>query len=339
MNPDGRGLTPLWSTYLLLAIGGVAIVAARMLPSLSAVFVALVVGLVIANVGSGRLTIHARVSAFVTKRVLKLAVILVGAGFNLALLGEVGLQLIVTVMAVVGTAFGVGTLVGRAVRLEPPASLLIAVGTAICGVSAIAALAPLNRAKQDDIAVAVATIVSFNAVALVIYPLIGSFSGMDPAVYGMWAGGSIHDAASAIGAGFALGPESGEVATLTKLTRVLFLLPLLAIAAGVVGAVAIRQRDKSASPWRQIGSSVPWFVLGFAGMAFIATQGWLGSAADVLSEIGRVLIVFVIAGIALGLRIRELLRTGRRALLAGLAASIAVSVVALVTIFVFRPPE
>ena len=168
-----------------------------------------------------------------------------------------------------------------------------------------------------------ATIFTFNAVALVTYPLIGVVLGLGQVDFGTWAGAGVHDTATAIATGFAYGDTSGEVATLVKLTRTLFLIPMI-----VVLATRVRHEGPSGAT-RRISESFPWFVAGFVIMAFANTVGLLGSFGDPLNEIAKIAIVVVVASIALTLRFQRLARIGRNLAIAGMTTSLAVGLVAL----------
>ncbi|MGH3443519.1 MAG: YeiH family protein [Nitriliruptorales bacterium] len=133
-------------------------------------------------------------------------------------------------MVAVLLAILVAGLAGPRLGLTGRSCLLIRIGTAICGVSAIVAVAPVLRARKEEIGLALATILSFNAGALLLCPLIGGVFAVDPVTFGTWPGVAVHDTASAVATGFALGPRAGEVATLVKLVRTLHLIRIMVLA-------------------------------------------------------------------------------------------------------------
>ena len=270
-------------------------------------------------------------STFALKRVLKFAIICLGAGVSLTALQDIGGMAILAIVAGIAAAIVVAIVAGRLVKLDSDSTLLVAVGTAICGASAIAAVAPVLKAKRDDIATALGCIFALNALALVLYPLLGAWLDMDSLEFGTWAGIAVHDTASAVAAGFAFGEDSGQTATVVKLARTLFLIPLL-----VFLSLAVHARDKTStgntSVVKQITSSFPLFVIGFVLLAAAASLGLLMGAEEYVSEVGKYLILLVIAAVGLGLKLQRLVSVGPRVAAVGAIASIAVGVVSLVII-------
>jgi uncharacterized integral membrane protein (TIGR00698 family) len=329
---SASGLTLPASVVLVLALGALAFAAAPLVSVANEVVIALVSGLVIANLGGARSALAAPVSNFMLKRALKLAVILLGAGVDVALIRSVGVPALSVIIVAVGIALAVTGMVARQQGLATRPALLVGIGTAICGASAIAALAPVIQAKQQEVGVALATVLGFNAVVLLVYPVIGDLAGFDEVLFGTWAGVAVHDTASAVATGFAMGPEAGEVATVVKLVRILFLIPLLVVAARVVAIRGTTGDEGIRSAGRTVWKSVPWFVFGFAGLAAASSLGWLGPAADLLSDLAKTLIVFVVAAIGMTLRLKQVTLLGRKALVTGCAASLAIGIVSLLLI-------
>lgn len=316
----------------LALVGGVALAAffaAPSIPGVTDVAIALLLGLLIANARPGRASLHPAVARFMLKRALSVAVVLLGAGVDLTLIRAVGAPVLVVISASVAAGLAVSWVVARHQGLGVRPALLVGVGTAICGASAIAAVAPMIRAKEREVGVALATVFGFNAIALLAYPVIGAVAGFDPVLFGTWAGAAVHDTASSVATGFAMGTEAGEVATVVKLARILFLIPLLAaIAGGVIARDGALAGTRQVSP-APIRSNVPWFIGGFVVLAILNALGWLGSQADVLSDTGKLIILLVVAAIGLNLRLRQVMHLGRKTFVTGLSASLAVAVVSL----------
>lgn len=331
--PNDRDWKRSRSAALVLGVGISSILIAPTIPTVNAVVVALLLGLLIANIGGAVLptevAIDDSISRFALKHTLKLAVILLGAGIDLALVANVGIGAMAVITVSVLVAIVIAAFAGPRAGLNGRSSVLIGVGTAICGASAIVAVAPVLRAKKDEIGVALGTILTFNALALLTYPLIGSLFGFGPVTFGTWSGVAVHDTASAVATGFTLGSESGEVATLVKLTRTLYLIPIMI---AIAGWVSIR-RGESEGPehgtWRAIRANMPWFVFGFAALAVLNTAGLLAGAGDALNEAAKLLIIFVVATIGLTLRFSKVASLGRRLFITGFAASATIAVVSL----------
>ena len=174
-----------------------------------------------------------------SKKLLQYCVVGLGFGMNFhesLAAGREGMTF--TVVSVV-TVMIVGVVLGRLLRIDRKNSYLISSGTAICGGSAIAAVAPVIDADENQTSLSLATIFILNAVALFVFPVIGHWLGMGQTQFGTWAAIAIHDTSSVVGAGAAYGEEALKVATTVKLTRALWIIPL-----SLVSALIFRQKGK-----------------------------------------------------------------------------------------------
>lgn len=316
---------------VVLVVGVAGILLGPFLAGLNAVVVALVVGIAVANLASRWFDPADQVTSFLIKRVLKAAVILLGAGIDLAIVADIGGPALATTALAVVVALVVAAGLGIRLGLAPRPATLIGVGTAICGASAIAAVAPVLRAKREEIGVALATIFTFNAAALILYPIIGGLVGMSDVAFGTWAGIGVHDTAASVATGFTHSDTAGEVATLVKLTRTLFLIPLIL----VVSAWEARGPNRTESGLQAIARSFPWFVVGFVVLALANTLGWLGGIGDVANDVAKLAIVFVVAAVGLTLRFSRVAAIGRPLFVTGFAASLAVGGLALAALGIF----
>ncbi len=203
----------------------------------------------------------------VSKWLLQLAVIGLGAGVNLAIVARVGVQgLGYTVIGLLAT-FAVGTLLARWLRLTPRMGALICAGTGICGGSAIAAVAPAIEADPAETSASLATVFLLNGVALLIFPSLGSLAGLDAHAFGLWCALAIHDTSSVTGAAMTHGSEALATATTVKLARALWIVPV-ALALGWWFA-----RDRAAlAGGRKRGVKVPWFIAGFVALSALFTS-------------------------------------------------------------------
>ena len=198
-------------------------------------------------------------------RLLALSVVGLGAGMDLRVVARVGLHGLGYTAIGITVALGLGTLLGRLFRSGRDVSLLISVGTAICGGSAIAAVAPSIRAKGEDTSLALAAVFLFNAVALFIFPAIGRALHLSQGAFGLWAALAIHDTSSVVGAAAEYGPHALQVATATKLARALWIVP---VTFGV-GLVWARREADDAAPGAK--PRLPWFIAGFIAIAALVT--------------------------------------------------------------------
>lgn len=227
-----------------------------------------------------------------SKKILALSVVGLGAGIDLGLIIEVGGQSLGITAAMIIFVMLIGFLLGKLFGLARDTNILIAVGTAICGGSAIAAAAPAIRARDEAIALSMAAVFMLNAVALVIFPLLGAYFGLDETSFGLWAALAIHDTSSVVGATLDYGPQALEVGTTTKLVRALWIVPL------VLSLTLIIKTPKSAAPLKPT-IKIPWFIAGFIALAVLFS--FLPSSVSVWGEMiadfakrGLVLSLFLI---------------------------------------------
>lgn len=200
-----------------------------------------------------------------------------------------------TIVSVVGVML-IGVMVGYWMHIERKTAYLISSGTAICGGSAIAAVGPVVKADDNQMGVALGVIFILNALALFVFPLLGRLAGMSETQFGTWAAIAIHDTSSVVGAGDAFGPKALEVATLIKLTRALWIIPLALVTMLIF-------RDKTAK------ISIPWFIFLFILAMIVNTYGELpvavGKSMAFWAKKGMVITLFLI-GASLSLKsVRE----------------------------------
>lgn len=199
-----------------------------------------------------------------TPRLLQVAVVGLGAGMDLGVIGRVGLQGFgYTAVGIFFTGLA-GLLIGRIFKTERDTSLLVTVGTAICGGSAIAAVASTIKAKSEQVSVALATVFFLNASALFIFPFLGHQVGLTPSQFGLWSALAIHDTSSVVGAALQFSPASVEIATTVKLARALWIIPV----SFFVGLVWHRRGGVQGSKAKP---KIPYFIFWFIAVAAVVT--------------------------------------------------------------------
>lgn len=224
-------------------------------------------------------------------RLLTWSVIGLGAGMNLSVVASVGAQGFAYTLVGITATLGLGLALGRWLGSDRETSLLIAVGTAICGGSAIAAVAPAIRAKPQSISVALGTVFLLNALALAIFPPIGHLLDLSQRQFGLWSALAIHDTSSVVGSTLQYGTDALQVGTTVKLARALWIVPITFLA----GALAQKNGDSSGP---QSKPKRPWFILGFLSAAAIVT--WIpalqpvGHVVERVARQGLVLTLFLI---------------------------------------------
>ncbi|MBD5226422.1 MAG: putative sulfate exporter family transporter [Bacteroidales bacterium] len=192
-----------------------------------------------------------------SKYLLQASVVGLGFGMNLITALKSGTEgMLFSIVSVIGVMI-FGVLIGYWLRLNRKTAYLISSGTAICGGSAIAAVGPVLKADDHEMAVSLGVIFILNAIALFIFPPIGHYFNMGQAQFGTWAAIAIHDTSSVVGAGDAYGPEACQIATLIKCTRALWIIPLAFVTMFIF-------RDKKGSK-----ITVPWFIFLFV-LAMVA---------------------------------------------------------------------
>lgn len=265
--------------------------------------------------------------SFTGKKILQYAIVLLGFQMNLFVVFTVGAQSLLVMIFTLAAAFLTAYFIGKALGLQGKTSVLIGVGTAICGGSAIAATAPVVKAGDEDMAFSISTIFLFNIIAVFLFPFLGHLMGMSDLSFGMWAGTAVNDTSSVVAAGYAYSDQAGSFATIVKLTRTLMIIPIT-----LVLAVYMSRREKSAaSGTYRLSKIFPWFVLGFLAASVITTTGVLGTVLpDYLSEIGKFMIIMAMTAIGLHTNLGKLVSHGVRPLLLGLACWFAVAVTALI---------
>ena len=189
----------------------------------------------------------------VSKKLLQIAVILLGFGMHLNTVIRVGLTSVWITMISISLTLIIGMTLGRMFGVERDLSLLLSTGTAVCGGSAIAAMSPSIGASQSDTGVAMAVVFLLNGAGLLIFPAIGRFFELSQQQFGFWAALAIHDTSSVVGAAAIYGAEALAIGTTVKLTRALWILPL------AIGGAKLN-RSESKAPFQ-------WFLIGFLAAA------------------------------------------------------------------------
>ena len=170
---------------------------------------------------------------FTSKKVLKFAIVLLGASLNIRTVLTVGRFSLTVMLFTLATCFGLGALIGRALGLNWKTSSLINAGTGICGGSAIAAIAPVIEADDMDIAYGMSATFLFDTVMIVVFPLLGRWLGLSDAAFGLWAGTAVNDTSSVVATGYAFSEAAGDFATMVKLTRTLAIIPAVLVFAAI----------------------------------------------------------------------------------------------------------
>ena len=252
---------------------------------------------------------------FALRRLLRLAIILLGLQLTAAQILAVGYGGIVVIVLALGATFLFTTSFGKLLGVEHKLAQLIAAGTSICGASAVIATNTVTNAPDEDVAYAVACVTLFGSIAMFTYPLLPALLHLDARAYGLWSGASIHEIAQVVAAAFQVNKEAGEFATIAKLTRVAMLAPVVITLAFLARSSAARHHSRKAS------APMPWFVLGF--IAMVALNSVIAIPPEVKSPLVTAttfLLSMALAAMGLETDIKKLRARGLRPLLLGAVA-------------------
>lgn len=271
---------------------------------------------------------------FTSKRILKVAIILLGASLSVSTIMSVGKMTFFVMIFTFAMCFGGGYFVRKLFGLNWKLGNLISAGTGICGGSAIAAIAPVIDAEDKDIAFAMSSTFLFDMVMVALYPIMGRALGLSDIAYGIWAGTSVNDTASVVASGYAFSEIAGDFATMVKLTRTIAIIPTVLVFAYV--STRIKQKElKAASNGQKVNivKIVPWFITGFLLLAILNSVGFIPAAiGGTIKSASKFLMVAALAAIGLGTSITDFRKAGLRPMFYGITIDTLVTITALVVI-------
>ncbi|MGI8484760.1 MAG: YeiH family protein [Thermomicrobiales bacterium] len=267
---------------------------------------------------------------FAAKPLLEFAIVLLGASLNLNKLIDAGPKLVIAVLISVTVTILVGTGVGRAAGLGTRLAVMVAVGNAVCGNSAIAAVAPAIKAKKQEVASAIALTAVFGVGVVLALPLLKGPLNLSNERYGVIAGLTVYAVPQVLAATFPVSIESGQIGSLVKLTRVLLLGPVVAIFAWVF-------RDRTEVPsagngfsFSKVTKFLPWFVIGFAILAVFRTSGAVPDNIGTNAQnISKVLTAIAMTALGLTVDVRGVRKGGARVALVVVCLTVLLVVMAL----------
>ena len=244
---------------------------------------------------------------FASRSVLRLGVALLGVRITFGQIASLGLAPVATVIVGVATTIIVGLLLARRLKLSQMFGVLSGGSVAICGASAalaIASVLPHDKDRERDTILTVVLVTALSTLAMILYPILTTSIGLDHRHAGVFIGGTIHDVAQVVGAGYMISPETGDIATYVKLLRVAMLLPVvlaisLVVARGGEGGKA--------------RVTVPLFLIGFAALVAVNSLHPLpGFAIDAANDVSRWCLVAAIAALGMKTSFKDLFEAGFR---------------------------
>lgn len=273
---------------------------------------------------------------FTSKKLLKFAIILLGASLSIGTILNVGKLSLAVMCFTLLTCFGGGYFIGKALKLNWKLSNLISAGTGICGGSAIAAIAPVIDAEDTDIAYAMSATFIFDMAMIVLFPIMGRAMGLSDMAYGLWAGTAVNDTSSVVAAGYAFTEAAGDFATMVKLTRTLAIIPTVIVFA----LLQVHLKKKAALAAGANGGEIkanvkftklfPWFIVGFVALALVNSVGLIPAAVSMgAKEVSKFLMVAALAAIGLNTSFKDMRKSGVAPMVHGFIISALVVIVAI----------
>ncbi|NUU07466.1 putative sulfate exporter family transporter [Leifsonia sp. C5G2] len=302
-------------------------------PAVPLLTAAVVLGIVVGQLPAARPAVTGVLApglSLSAKRLMRIGVVLLGLKLSLGDIAGLGWVAILTTVAVVLVSFAGTFWIGRLLGLPGHQPLLIATGFSICGASAIGAMSGVVKPKDEEAATPVALVTLCGTLAIFVLPLLWHPLGLDAQQFGHWVGAGVHDVGQVVATAQIAGAAALAVAVVVKLTRVLMLAPIVAVA-----AVVERRRHVEGDPAAKRPAIVPLFVAGFLVAVLVRTFVPLPAAvtggADTLQTI---LLAMALFGLGTAVRLRTLVGTGWRALVTGLASWVLIAALALGAVWV-----
>lgn len=328
--PGPRGLPAIAPGLAAVAVvAAVATVVGDRLPSVGAPVIAIVCGMAIALVKKPPSVLRGGI-VFSSKKVLQAAVVIMGFDLSLGRVVSTGAKSLPVLVGTLLAALGMAWLAGRFLRVRGDSRTLIGIGTAICGASAIAAADAVIDAEEADVSYAIATIFTFNVVAVLLYPTVGHALGLSQHSFGLWTGTAVNDLSSVVAASSVYGHSAASYGVIVKLTRTLAIIPICLALVAVRGWRRERSVEGGAGTRVDLRRIVPVFIVAFVAAVALNTIGLVpGGWHAGLSHLSIWMITAALAAIGLSTDVGDIRRAGPRPLLLGAILWVTVGVASL----------
>ena len=319
-----------WLTGVALALvgSGVGFLVHLVIPGIPWLTAALALGVIVGCIPAAREHLDDSLKpglAIASRRLLRIGIVLLGFKLALGDIAALGWVAIVAIALLVVVSFTLTWLIARAFRLPGDEPVLLAAGFSICGVSAVGAMAAARGSKQADTGTPIALVTLFGTAAIVVLPALASVIGLDDVDYGRWVGASVHDVGQVVAAAQLAGPAALAAAVVIKLTRVLMLAPMVAVAS----ISARRKLDQGAAR----PPIVPLFIVGFIAAVLARTFLPIPDAALAIADtLQSVLLAAALFAIGASLRLERLVKSGPRALAAAAVSWVVILGLALLLV-------
>jgi len=335
MNPETKvRLLFVLGVAICFAVAGLSVLLEELIPGglLGASIIALFLGTIINSFFHPKWIAPAL--KFTSKKVLKAAIVLLGASLSVGTILSVGKMTFFVMLFTFAMCFGGGYFIRKLFGLNWKLSNLISAGTGICGGSAVAAIAPVIDADDKDIAFAMSSTFLFDMVMIALYPLMGKALGMSDMAYGIWAGTSVNDTASVVASGYAFSEAAGDFATMVKLTRTIAIIPTVLVFAYIGTRVKQKQMQATGGQKVNLVKIIPWFIGGFLLLAILNSVGCIPTAVSgIMKSTSKFLMVTALAAIGLNTSITDFKKAGLAPMFYGVTIDTLVTLTALAVIW------
>ncbi len=237
---------------------------------------------------------------YAAKMVLRIGIILMGVNLNFSEVVHVGKYALFVMMFTMATAFGMGNLIGKKFGMNWKLTNLLSVSTAICGGSAVAAVGPVIKAKDEDIAYAISSTFIFDVITVVVFPWIGMALGMSSMGYGLWVGTAVNDTSSVVAAGYAFSELAGNTAVIVKLTRTLFIIPFVLMFSVISERIEAKSEGIQGRVPINFKKIFPYFIILFLIVVALRSTGIIPTTlVPTISKTSKFLMVMALSAIGL----------------------------------------
>ena len=262
-----------------------------------------------------------------SKKILRAGIIIAGITLSFPQVIQAGKYALLLMAFTLATSFGVGYVCKRVFKINWKLASLLSVSTAICGGTAVATLGPTIRAKNRDIAYAISATFIFDIITVIAFPWIGRLLGLNDTGYGLWIGTAVNDTSSVVAAGYAFSDAAGSLATIVKLTRTLFIVPIVLIFSWVYTKKETQSQTAEKINIRKI---FPWFILGFLAVVGVRSTGLVPDNIVVgMSFLSKFFLSMALAAIGLKTSLKEVAGVGIKPMVAGIIIDTSVVFVSL----------
>lgn len=291
--------------------------------NLSTLIIAIILGALIKNTVGVSKKFEGGIK-FCSKKVLRIAIVMLGFKLSFSQILKMGPKAVIVILISTTSTILFTNYLGKKFNLKDKLTTLLATGISICGAAAVAAVNSIIKSDEEDVAYSIGVVTVLGTIFMFIYPVISNLFKMNSQLYSIWAGASIHEVAQVVAAGFTVSNDVGTQATIVKLTRVLFIIPVT-----IILSLTSSKRENSKFSFKNI--SIPYFVLLFLLVVVINSSVQIPkNILDLLVKIDGYLMTLAMAGLGLDLSIASMKKVGLKPLYLGIISSLFISLISLI---------